>query len=73
MAASSLRVKITHYNEKRYAQIEKEAISITWAYERFAEYLVGMYVQVLNDHKPLMYLLSPDKPLDAVPPRIQRF
>ncbi len=59
--------------EKRYAQIEKEALAITWCCERLAEYLVGLTFNIHNDHKPLQYLLSAAKPLDAVPPRIQRF
>lgn len=27
--------------ETRYAQIEKEALSLTWAYERFSIYILG--------------------------------
>ena len=30
--------------EKRYAQVEKEALVITWACERFSTYLLGMQI-----------------------------
>lgn len=59
--------------EQRYAQIEKEALAVTWTCERLADYLVGLQFHVHTDHKPLIYLFAADKPLDAVPPRIQRF
>ena len=59
--------------ERRYAQIEKEAQVITWICERLADYLVDLQFHIHMDHKPLVYLFSTDKSLDAVPPRIQRF
>ena len=59
--------------ETWYAQIEKEAVAITWCCKRLADYLVGLTFHIHTDHKPLQYLLPSDKPLDAVPPRIQRF
>ena len=40
--------------EKRYAQVEKEALAITWACDKFANYIVGMKVLIETDHKPLM-------------------
>ena len=58
--------------EEKYAQIEKEALGITWACERFSEYLVGMCFKVETDHKPLVSLLGA-KNLEDLPVRIQRF
>ena len=58
--------------EKRYAQIEKEALSLTWAAEKFSMYLLGRSFCMETDHKPLVPLLSA-KNLDALPPRVLRF
>ena len=57
----------------RYAQIDKEALAITRGCERLADYLVELTFRIHNNHKPLQCLLSSDKLLDAIPPRIQRF
>ena len=48
--------------EMRYAQIEKEALAITWACK----------FKLKTDHKPLVPLLS-TKDLAELPARIQRF
>ena len=53
--------------EKEYAQIEKEALGITWACEIFSEYLVGIHFRVETDHKPLVSLLG-NKDLEELPP-----
>ena len=58
--------------EKRYAQIEKEALATVWACDKFASYIVGLKFHIETDHKPLVPLLG-SKHLDALPPRILRF
>uniref|UniRef100_A0A3B3C9Q2 Gypsy retrotransposon integrase-like protein 1 n=1 Tax=Oryzias melastigma TaxID=30732 RepID=A0A3B3C9Q2_ORYME len=58
--------------ERRYAQIEKEALALTWACERFQSYLVGMDFLIQTDHKPLISLLG-SRALDDLPARILRF
>ena len=58
--------------ERRYAQIEKEALASTWACEKFATYVLGMKFILETDHKPLVPLLN-SKHLDSLPPRILRF
>ncbi|UYV78360.1 K02A2.6-like [Cordylochernes scorpioides] len=58
--------------EKRYAQIEKEALAITWACERFQDFLLGKRFRIETDHKPLISLFS-TKELSSLTPRLQRF
>uniref|UniRef100_A0A3B3S0H0 ribonuclease H n=1 Tax=Paramormyrops kingsleyae TaxID=1676925 RepID=A0A3B3S0H0_9TELE len=58
--------------EKRYAQIEKEALAATWACERLYSYLLGLRFTLITDHKPLLPLLG-SRGLDELPPRILRF
>ena len=58
--------------EMRYAQIEKEALAIAWACEKFSNYLIGTKFKLETDHKPLVLLLS-TKDLAELPARIQRF
>ena len=58
--------------EQRYAQIKKEALGITWAGERFADYLFGLRFHIETYHKPLVSLLG-NKNLEDLPARIQRY
>ena len=58
--------------ETRYAQIKKEALAITWACEKFSQYILGKRILLETDHKPLVPLFS-YKHLDNLPPRVLRF
>jgi transposase InsO family protein len=58
--------------EKRYSQIEKEALALVWACERFSTYVIGKPIKLETDHKPLVPLLGKTN-LDSLPPRVLRF
>ena len=55
--------------EKRYAQIEKECLSVVYSTTKFHRYIFGKKTTVYNDHKPLEQIFS--KPLLSAPTRIQ--
>lgn len=59
--------------EKRYAQVEKEALALTWACKRFHDFVYGLYFmpETTHDHKPLLSVLRV-KNLDELSPRLQR-
>lgn len=57
--------------EKRYAQIEKEALALTWACERFQDFITGIRFHLETDHKPLVPIFT-TKNLDDLTPRLQR-
>jgi hypothetical protein len=44
--------------ETRYAQIEKEFLSIVFATTKFHQYIYGFDVEVLTDHKPLVSIIK---------------
>lgn len=54
----------------RYAQIEKELLVITYACERFHQFVYGRVFTVETDHKPLVPIMA--KSLNDCPLRIQR-
>lgn len=58
--------------ERHYAQIEREALGLTWAAEKFADYITGLRIILETDHKPLIQILK-SKNLDDLTPRLQRF
>ena len=53
--------------EQRYAQIEKEALAIIWACDKFSCFVIGKRFGIETDHKPLVPLLT-SKCLDTLPP-----
>ena len=54
----------------RYAQIEKELLSVVFGLEKFHQYTYGRKVTVQTDHKPLEAIVN--KPLQMAPKRLQR-
>ena len=60
--------------EKNYAQIDKEALALVFAVQRFHTYLYGRKFVLVTDHKPLVTLLGPKR---GIPPlaaaRLQRW
>jgi len=62
---------VLNATERRYAQIEKEGLSTTWACERLADYLIGKQFHLETDHKPLVSILG-SKNLEEMSPRIQQ-
>ena len=57
--------------EKRYSQLEKEALAIRWACERCYTYLIGSKFVIETDHKPLVPLFS--NPCSCLPLRLERW
>ena len=57
--------------EKRYSQIEREALAAEFTTTRLSIYLLGApHFQLATDHKPLLPLLN--NPKAKLPPRIER-
>ena len=57
--------------ERRYSQIEKEALSLVFACEKFKDYVLGTDFILETDHKPLLQILH-TKPIDELTPQLQR-
>ena len=60
--------------ERKYAQLDKEALAIVFGVKRFHQYLFGRKFTILSDHKPLQYLLGETRGIPAMASaRIQRW
>jgi len=60
--------------EKRYSQLDKEALAIIFGVTRFRQYLLGRQFTICSDHKPLMHLFGELRGVPAVASaRIQRW
>ena len=60
---ASVRFSILSATQKRYSQIQKEALSLVYALKKFHQFLYGRKFIVVTDHKPLVTLFAPDKAL----------
>ena len=60
--------------ERRYAQVEKEALAMVYAIKEFHYYLWGQTFDMITDHRPLLGIFSPTKPIPPLASgRIQRW
>ena len=53
-------------SEKKYSQLDKEALSIIFGIRKFQQYLQGRRFTIISDHKPLQYLFGENKPIPAL-------
>lgn len=57
--------------EQRYAQLEKEALALTRASDRFKDFILGLHFELETDHKSVVSLLG-GQVRDSLPPQIHR-
>ena len=60
--------------EKKYAQLEKEALSLIFGIYKFHQYLYGRKFQLVTDHKPLTTILGSQSRIPSLAAaRLQRW
>lgn len=52
--------------EQKYAQFEKEGLSIVFGLKKFHKFLHGRHFTIVTDHKPLVSLFGSQKPANAM-------
>ncbi|XP_054284286.1 uncharacterized protein K02A2.6-like [Macrosteles quadrilineatus] len=61
-------------SERKYAQIEREALAIVFAVKRFHVFLYGRKFRLVTDHKALIFILGPNKSIPTLSAaRVQRW
>ena len=60
--------------EKKYSQLDKEALAIIFGVKRFYQYLYGRQFTILSDHQPLQHIFGEHKATPTLASaRIQRW
>lgn len=50
--------------EKKYANIKHESLALTWASQKFKNFLLRMHFILETDHKPLVQIFKTEHPND---------
>ena len=60
--------------EKKYSQLDREALAIIFGVKRFHQYLYGRHFTILSDHKPLQHIFGEHRATPTLASaRIQRW